>query len=122
MPLLRWGIPSHDRDMTRANASLAACAAKLDWATEHLEALRAEQCSYLESAPLKTTSHFDAATSWWSFRACERISLRYSNIVGDCVHNLCSMLDQLVTHGAIASGQALEPRPLVTVRRCRGSA
>jgi hypothetical protein len=92
--------------MTKGKASLDACAAKLDRATEHLDALRTEQSAYMESSPLKVTSHFDAASGWWSFRAsCERISLRYSNIVGDCVHNLRSTLDQLVTQLAIVNGQ-----------------
>ena len=86
-------------------ASLAACAAKLDRAMEHIEALRAEQRTYLESSPLQIASQFDAETGWWRFIAsCEQISLRYSNIVGDCVHNLRSTLDQLVSQLVVANG------------------
>lgn len=87
-------------------ASLAACTAKLDRAVEHLDTLRSEQRAYMESSPLKVTSRFDSATGWWSFYvSCQRISLRYSNIVGDCVHNLRSALDQLVTQLVIANDQ-----------------
>jgi hypothetical protein len=32
--------------------------------------------------------HFEQETGWWIFTAtCARISLRYSNIVGDCINN-----------------------------------
>jgi hypothetical protein len=103
-------------------ASLAACAAKLGRATEHLDALRTEQHTYMESSPLKVTSHFDATTGWWSLRAsCERISLRYSNIVGDCVHNLRSTLDQLVTQLAIANGRQSTSKHQFPITRDAGS-
>jgi hypothetical protein len=59
----------------------------------------------MDSGPLQIESHFDADTGWWIFSAsCKQISLRYSNIVGDCVHNLRSSLDQLVAQLVIAGG------------------
>lgn len=86
-------------------ASLAACAAKLERATEHLAELRAEQQAYLATEPIQLASHFEQDTGWWIFTAtCARISLRYSNIIGDCINNLRSVLDQLVSQLVIANG------------------
>jgi hypothetical protein len=86
-------------------ASLEACAAKLDRAVEHIDALRVEQRAYMQTEPMHVESRFDGDTGWWVFSAsCERVSIRYSNIVGDCVHNLRSALDQLVAQAVIANG------------------
>ena len=45
-------------------ASLAACAAKLERATEHLAELRAEQQAYLATEPIQLASHFEQGTGW----------------------------------------------------------
>lgn len=82
-----------------------ACAAKLDAAGEAYQTLVAEHNAYIASEPLKFTSSFEEATGWWVFcGSCERISLRYSTLVGNCVHNLRSTLDHIVAQLVVASG------------------
>jgi hypothetical protein len=82
-----------------------ACSAKLDAAKEAYSELVTEHNAYMDDEPLKFSSSFDEATGWWVFHgSAERISLRYSTLVGNCVHNLRSTLDHVVAQLVVASG------------------
>src|SRR5438067_10019193 len=85
--------------------SLEACASKLDRAQEHYAEHMEEHNAWMSSGPVTFASHFESDTGWWIFTAsCKKISLRYSNIVGDCISNLRAALDHLVTQLVIANG------------------
>lgn len=99
---------------------MAGCASKLDRATEHYKQLIEEHEAWIGSEPMHFDGHFEAEGGWWVFTArCAPISLRYSNIIGDIVHNLRCVLDHLVCQLAVVNGGTVTHRhqfPIITDR------
>lgn len=80
---------------------------RLDRALYHMQCLESEVSRWLEKRPYRVINEFEAESGKKVVRieVLEPPPAHFSLIVGDCVHNLRSTLDNLIYELAIARGQ-----------------
>ncbi len=85
---------------------------KLDWALHHLQGLESEIAIWLESKPHRLIHDFDIKSGEKLLMAelLEPVPPKFTLIIGDCLHNLRSALDNLVYELAIAY-TGIDPLP-----------
>jgi hypothetical protein len=87
---------------------------RLDWASQHLQSLEAEERVWRESNPCRVWAEFDLQSSKYVVfaEAVRPPPTEFALIVGDVLHNLRATLDNLVYELAVAHTGSPLPRSI----------